>query len=107
MIHLRTLRKAGFDIWPFGPGGWPRVLEIYPRAMTGPINKSRWRARHQFLFDCFSSQPPVLLKRAAGTEDAFDAAVSALVMGEHVQQLRALAPSTNPEIRLEGKIWRP
>jgi hypothetical protein len=107
MPHLRTLSEAGFDVWPFGPLGWPRVVEIYPRALTGPVNKSHWRARHDFLFERFSSQPSPLLERAAGSEDAFDAAVSALVMATRLGELSDLAPSSNATIRLEGEIWRP
>ena len=45
MPHLLMLAKNGFGIWPFSEG-WPRVVEIYPRALTGPVNKSRWSARH-------------------------------------------------------------
>jgi hypothetical protein len=107
MAHLQTLSEAGFDVWPFGSGGWPRVIEIYPRALTGRVNKSRWRARYEFLFKHFPSQPAPLLERAAGSEDAFDAAVSALVMEEHVAELRGLSPSSDATVRLEGKIWRP
>jgi predicted nuclease with RNAse H fold len=107
MALLRTLSEAGFDIWPFGPIGWPRVIEIYPRALTGPVNKSRWQERRKFLFKRFLSQPEELLERGAGSEDAFDAAVSALVMGEHLEELRGLSPSSDPIISLEGKIWRP
>ena len=107
MAHLRTLSDAGFDIWPFGPTGWPRVVEIYPRTLTGPVKKRRWRARHELLFERFPSQPAPLLERGAGSEDAFDAAVSALVMGEHLEELRGLPPSSDSTVRLEGKIWRP
>jgi Protein of unknown function (DUF429) len=107
MVHLRTLSNAGFDIWPFGQSGWPRVIEIYPRALTGPVNKSRWRARHKFLFKHFPLQPARLLERAAGTEDAFDAAVSALIMGEHAERLRELSPTCDATVKIEGQIWRP
>jgi hypothetical protein len=107
MPHLRAVAEAGFDVWPFGPLGWPRVIEIYPRALSGPVNKSRWRARHEFLFKHFPSQSAPFLERAAGSEDAFDAVVSALVMWERRRELRDLAPSADSTTRLEGKIWRP
>jgi hypothetical protein len=106
MPHLLTLAEAGFGIWPFSDG-WPRVVEIYPRALTGSVKKSRWSARHAFLLKRFRDQPSDLLERAAGSEDAFDAAVSALVMSEHEAELQALAPATEPAERVEGKIWRP
>ncbi len=107
MPHLETLARHGFDVWPFDPPGWPRVVEIYPRALRGPVNKNSWRKRHAFLFEHFDSQPATLLERAAGSEDAFDAAVSALVMATHAQQLRALEPADDPQSAIEGKIWRP
>jgi hypothetical protein len=44
---------------------------------------------------------------AAGSEDAFDAAVSALVMSEHEAELRTLAWPTDSEYGVEGSIWRP
>lgn len=106
MPHLLTLARNGFGIWPFSEG-WPRVVEIYPRALTGPVNKGRWSARHDYLLEHFPEQPRDLLERAAGSEDAFDAAVSALVMSEHEAELRALALPLDPTERVEGQIWRP
>lgn len=106
MPHLLTLAKNGFGIWPFSEG-WPRVVEIYPRALTGPVNKGRWSARHDYLLKHFPEQPRDLLERAAGSEDAFDAAVSALVMSEHEAELRVLGPPADPAYGVEGKIWRP
>lgn len=106
MPHLRTLTEAGFKIWPFAKG-WPRVIEIYPRVLTGPVNKGRWTERHTFLLKRFAEQPRDLIERAAGSEDAFDAAVSALVMGVHQAELEALTQPSAPEYRIEGKIWGP
>ena len=106
MPHLLNLAKNDFGIWPFSEG-WPRVVEIYPRALTGPVNKSRWSTRHAYLLERFPAQPTDLLERAAGSEDAFDAAVSALVMSEHEAELRTLAPPAGPTYGIEGEIWRP
>jgi hypothetical protein len=108
MPHLLTLADAGFDVWPFTPAGWPGVVEIYPRALTGPVRKSSWRARHAYLRERYAThQPPHLLERAAGSEDAFDAAVSALVMAAHRDELASLAPASDPDVAIEGMIWRP
>lgn len=106
MPHLLTLAKNGFGIWSFSEG-WPRVVEIYPRALTGPVNKGKWSARHDYLVEHFPEQPRDLLERAAGSEDAFDAAVSALVMSEYEAELRILGPLADPAYGIEGKIWRP
>jgi hypothetical protein len=106
MPHLLALAKNGFGIWPFSDG-WPRVVEIYPRLLTGRVEKSRWAERHAYLFKRFPEQPRNLLERAAGSEDAFDAAVSALAMSEHEAELQMLAPPVGPEYGIEGKIWRP
>jgi hypothetical protein len=105
--YLQTLAASGFDVWPFGPTGWPRVVEIYPRILTGPVNKSSWHERHARLFECFSGQPARMLERAAGSEDAFDAAVSALAMARHSNELAALTPADDPHLAIEGRIWRP
>jgi hypothetical protein len=108
MKHLAELAEAGFSIWPFDETGWPRVIEIYPRLFTPGVVKSRHRARRAHLEARFPDQDPVLRERAAGSEDAFDAAVSALVMAEHltaIENLSAAAPGSLPSI--EGAIWAP
>jgi hypothetical protein len=107
MPHLLTLVESGFSVWPFAMDGLPSVVEIYPRALTGPVRKSSWRERHEHLFSRFPHQPAGLLERAAGSEDAFDAAVSALVMSAHHAQLSTLATPSGPDYAIEGKIWRP
>lgn len=107
MPHLLTLAKEGFGIWPFEVDAWPRVVEIYPRALTGPVRKSGWQDRHALLLERFPEQPRSLLERAAGSEDAFDAAVSALVMGAHQEQLASLPRTSDPDYSIEGRIWRP
>jgi hypothetical protein len=107
MPHLTTLADHGFSIWPFDASGWPRVIEIYPRALTGPVNKSRWADRHAYLHTRFPEQPPELLERAAGSEDAFDAAASALMMARHEDELANLSATDDPFHAIEGAIWRP
>lgn len=106
MPYLLTLAENGFSIWPFAHG-WPRVVEIYPRALTGSVNKSKWTNRHAHLFERFPMQPRDLLERAAGSEDAFDAAVSGLIMGEREAELQVLSQLSGSEYGIEGKIWRP
>lgn len=107
MPHLQVLAEHGFSIWPFDPVGLPLVIEIYPRALTGPVTKSRWSDRHALLRTRFPSQPAAMLERAAGSEDAFDAAVSALVMAEHQDELVALTATGDAAFAIEGKVWTP
>lgn len=107
MPYLAELRASGFSIWPFDPPGWPRVVEIYPRLLTGAVTKSKHRCRLEHLTGRFADQDRQLLERAAGSEDAFDAAVSALVMAEHAPELAGLPPARAETERIEGRIWRP
>jgi Protein of unknown function (DUF429) len=108
MCHLADLARAGLAIWPFDPPAWPLVVEIYPRLLTGKVTKNRHLNRREYLRRCFSNQNPVLLERAAGSEDAFDAAVSAITMASHIQDLESLPafPPGSPK-RIEGCIWKP
>ena len=48
-------------------------------------------------------QRAFMLERAAGSEDSFDAAVSALVMGAHQEQLAALERPSDPCYAIEGR----
>ena len=106
MPYLGDLVRAGFNVWPFS-AGLPSVVEIYPRELTGPVRKSRWRERHALLMSRFPEQRAELLERAAGSEDAFDAAVSALTMSRHQGSLNGTVPRLSEDEKLEGRIWRP
>jgi hypothetical protein len=106
MPLLPRLRTAGFALWPWNDAGAATALEIYPRALTGPVVKSSAGARAAYLADD-ARIPAALLEVAAATEDAFDAAVSALVMAEHLPQLLTLRAAPDEQTRLEGAIWRP
>lgn len=71
---LRRLRAEGFAIWPFDPPAKPLVVEIYPRRHTGPLRKSDPRARETYALT------HALPAQAATTDDALDAAASALAL---------------------------
>jgi hypothetical protein len=109
MALLGTWRAAGIGVWPLDPApGTSGVLalEVYPRAMTGPVVKSSAAARAaQVAAD--PRVPPELHDDVVATEDAFDAALAALGMAEHVADLAALTPSSDPVARLEGRMWAP
>jgi len=107
MRTLHRLRAAGFSIWPFDPPGWPRVVEIYPRLLTGPVVKSSASGRADYLTTRFPDLKEDLRELAGASEHAFDAAVSALVMAEHVEQLADLPPAPDRQAALEGLIWHP
>ena len=106
MPFLLGLVERGFHVWPF-EGGWPLVVEIYPRILTGPVVKSSATARRDYLRNPRWRLDGNMRNIAAATEDTFDAAVSALVMAEHAEELRALEPATDPQTLLEGAIWVP
>ena len=104
---LARLRGAGFSVWPFDPPRTPLAVEIYPRLLTGPVRKSDAGARAAYLRNAPWPLPRELEERAAASEDAFDAAVSALRMDEHRGELAALSPAPDGRTRREGAIWAP
>ena len=106
MALLPRLRKAGFAIWPFNPPSLPLVVEIYPRALTGPVVKSLTAARRQYLDVWGWPRDPALRARVAATEDSFDAAVSARQMALHATEFADL-PAPSQLDRVEGRIWLP
>jgi hypothetical protein len=107
MAQLHRLSDEGFAVWPFDDDdGRSVAIEIYPRRLTKAVVKSSWKARRSYLLSNCAEQPTTMLERAAGSEDAFDAAVSAIVMARHRDQLASL-PSADGDARLEGRIWSP
>ena len=107
MPLLERLRNAGFNVWPFDPSEMPMVVEIYPRALTGAVNKGDKDARRAFLEECYPKIESTFLNDAVDSEDAFDALVSALVMVENADDFRSLEPARDDVDRLEGRIWLP
>jgi len=103
MGALHRLAGAGFRIWPFDPSGLPLVVEIFPRVLTGPVRKNSPSERERYL-EAVPMRPD-LGRLAAASEDAFDAAVSAVVMAARLEELRMLPDA--PGYALEGKIWQP
>ena len=109
MALLHRLHQTGAAIWPFSvnSGSSPTVVEIYPRLLTGPVHKSRPQARADLLERRFPDLAADHRELAILSEDAFDAAVSALVMVENTADLQSLPPETDPDLQLEGRIWHP
>jgi diadenosine tetraphosphate (Ap4A) HIT family hydrolase len=107
MPVLRQLRDAGFSVWPFDSVRLPLILEIYPRALTGAVQKDSSVARDAYLRSRYPELPAEILASAAASDDAFDALVSALVMWEHRDTLVTLTGTASAEHMLEGRIWLP
>jgi hypothetical protein len=108
MPFLRELQDAGFAIWPFDEARLPLVVEIYPRYLTGRINKSSAIARALYLQAHHAHETRAVLERAASCEDAFDAAVSAACMQRFAHDFSRLTERERTETdRLEGRIWNP
>jgi hypothetical protein len=83
------------------------VVEVYPRACTGAVVKSRPEARAGLLDARYPRLPAGVRERAVGSEDAFDALVTALVMAEHADELASLDPPDHPAAAREGWMWCP
>jgi hypothetical protein len=115
---LLRLHEAGFRVWPvespsFGDEPRPLLTEMYTRLMTGAVAKSNAEARKRYLKQRCTEDPvfaPVgraVMKKAEGSEDAFDALVSTLEMVRHAEAFPRLRATTDPQLLLEGNTWRP
>ena len=107
MASLNRLCQAGFSVWPFNEPRFPLAVEIYPRILTGPVNKTSESARRAYLDHHCPQFTEAMRTRAASCEDAFDAAISALAMAKHPDEFLQLSAASDPDHQLEGEIWRP
>ena len=103
MPHLARLRRGGFAVWPFDRPRLPVIVEIYPRVHTGPVVKSRAAARAAAVEALPLNEAHRRL--AIGSEDAFDAALSALAMHRRLDELLDLPVRSGADIEIEGEIW--
>lgn len=107
MPHLRTLQDSGCHIWPFDAVGLPLVVEIFPRALYGlNVRKSSKTERKIYFRREFPGKLGKLLSKAVQSDDAFDAAASALVMDRHKETFLSLPKGRKP-YSVEGRIWVP
>jgi hypothetical protein len=89
------------------------AVEIYTRLMTGAVNKSSEAARTAYLAKkrkenaLYAGLSRTVLTKARGSEDAFDALVSALVMVEHRGEFTKLRQTEDEVFQLEGHTWVP
>ena len=105
MPYLATLRAEGFSIWPFHKVQTPLVIEIYPRLLTGLVKKAKVNEREAYLAERFPEVDHTLAYKATLSEDAFDAAVSAMVMSRHLDEIANLTVSNDGTDLIEGRIW--
>ncbi len=115
MAGLLRLREAGFRVWPYDAPSVkePLVVEIYTRLMTGAVTKSSESARTVYLSKkrresgLYAGLSRGVLAKARGSEDAFDALVTALVMVEHRAEFAKLRQTEDEVFRMEGRTWVP
>ena len=107
MPMLGRLRREGFAIWPFDRAVAPLVLEIWPRAFIGKLNKSDPAERERFVEERLPDTRARHRAAAIASDDAFDALVSAVAIDRQLEDLAALEPAADPETALEGRIWIP
>jgi len=99
--HLRRLARAGLRVWPFDRHPGPVVAEVYPRMFTGPVVKSRADARAAAWAAARVPAPAALCELALGSEDAFDAALTAVALSRG-----GAAPTEPPPVAaVEGWVW--
>lgn len=106
MPFLAQLRRAGLAVLPFDAPRPPLVLEIYPRYLTGSVEKSSPSARALYLSQHFPRSRRDHWRMATASEDAFDALVGAHCLADHVDHVLTSPPADDSE-RLEGRIWWP
>jgi hypothetical protein len=112
---LLVLRAAGFGIWPFDAPSVkkPMVVEIYTRLMTGAVTKSSEVARTAYLAKkrkenaLYAGISRGVMAKARGSEDAFDALVTAMVMTEHRAEFSRVRRTEDEVFRMEGQTWVP
>jgi hypothetical protein len=105
MPLLARLRARGFRVWPFEDAAAPLAVEIWPRVLTEAVVKTRRAGRLAYLEGRFPEIGEPLRGVTASTDDAFDAAVSAVAIWRARDELLTLR--AEPDYALEGKIWRP
>jgi hypothetical protein len=85
----------------------PLAVEIYPRLFAGRVHKSNPAERRAHLEVSFPHLAPDLRLAAESTDDAFDAAISALAMARCADDLADLPVVDADPYNVEGVIWHP
>jgi hypothetical protein len=86
---------------------------MYTRLLTGAVAKSNAEARKAYLARrrkeeaVYAGLSRGVMAKALGSEDAFDALVSALEMVRWRAEFPGLKRTEDAALRLEGTTWRP
>ena len=119
MPVLLRLWEAGFRVWPFARPGLterppkPLVVEMYTRLNTGAVHKANPVRRAAYLREkrtgdaAYAALSRGVMKRARGSEDAFDALVSCMSMVRRRERFAGLPVPLDPAHRIEGWTWAP
>jgi hypothetical protein len=115
MAVLKRLREVGFRVWPFDApeAGQPMVVEMYTRLNTGAVRKSNGAARVSYLRKkqgkdaAYRALPRGVVEKARGSEDAFDALVSCMVMVGKRKEFWELGKPRDGRFAVEGWTWAP
>jgi hypothetical protein len=112
MPHLSELRRAGVAIWPFEPPvpGRPVAVEIFPRMIARALRPRGAGTGAGFRSGVLGALGSAALAgvsgagdRALASQDAFDAAVSAIVLAR--DGVGGLTPPAADAADREGWIW--
>jgi hypothetical protein len=115
--ELEHLHQAGFRVWPFeqsalaGEDAKPLLVEIYPRLLTGEVNKGSAAARAGYLAKKRRGDPEYrklnrnVMAKARESEDAFDALVSMMAMVDRRSSFLTLEKARDRVTLLEGAVW--
>ncbi len=106
MPMLLTLQDAGWAVWPFDAPSTHTLVEIWPRLFTGPVVKRDAAKRALWLSREHPTLSPDMRAVMTGSEDAFDAGLSAIGMSR-MPIARVLTMPTDAISALEGLICDP
>lgn len=102
MPFLTDLVAAGCRVWPFQDVKLPLIIEIWPSIL-----KTNFKGSKSQLLASLTADPGVDLHKAATSNDAYDALVSAVAMAHSFTTGVGLQQTVDRVELLEGKIWLP
>lgn len=107
MPMLARLRERGLRIWPFDEGPRPAVVEIYPRLFIRSVVVANEESRLAEFDTHWPGAPEEFRAKVRASGDAFDAAIAAINMAKHADELARLPAARDDVEPIEGAIWFP